>query len=111
MGRPRKRLQRFIGGRGEAMKEVRIAMVGAGWMGRAHSTAFRSVPMVFGPEPALPMLEVVADVNQDSARSLAEAFGFKRWTANWRDVLADPNVDVVDITTPNHLHPEIAIAA
>ena len=93
------------------MKEVRIAIVGAGWMGRAHSTAFRCVPMVFGPEPALPVLEAVADVNQDSARSLADAFGFKRWTADWRDVLADPNVDVVDITTPNHLHPEIAIAA
>lgn len=93
------------------MKEVRVGIVGAGWMGRAHSTAFRSVPMVFGQEPAVPVLETVADVNQDSARSLAEAFGFKRWTTDWRELLSDPNVDVVDITTPNDLHPEIAIAA
>jgi hypothetical protein len=43
------------------MKEVRVAVVGAGWMGRAHATAFRTVPMVFGREPAVPVLEVVAD--------------------------------------------------
>jgi predicted dehydrogenase len=46
--------------------------------------------MVFGPEPAVPVLEAVADVNGDSARSLAEAFGFKRWTTNWRELLSDP---------------------
>jgi predicted dehydrogenase len=93
------------------MREVRIAIIGAGWMGRAHATAFRNVPMVFGREPAVPALEVVVDVNDVAARSLADAFGFKRWISNWRDVLSDPNVDVVDITTPNDLHPEIAIAA
>jgi predicted dehydrogenase len=93
------------------MKEVRVAVVGAGWMGRAHATAFRSVPMVFGPEPAVPVLEVVADVNPQAARSLADAFGFNRWTDDWRSVLSDPTVDVVDITTPNDLHPTIAIAA
>src|SRR5262249_26122237 len=87
------------------------AIVGAGWLGRAHATGFRSVPMVFGRDPALPVLEAVADVNEDSARALADAFGFQRWTTDWRTLLADPNVDVVDITTPNDLHPEIAVAA
>jgi predicted dehydrogenase len=93
------------------MKEVRVAIIGAGWMGRAHATAFRSVPMVFGQESAVPVVEAVADVDEASARSLANAFGFKRWTTNWKELLSDPNVDVVDITTPNDLHPEIAIAA
>jgi predicted dehydrogenase len=80
-------------------------------MGRAHAAAFRSVAMVFGQEPAVPVLEAVADVNETSARSLAEAFAFKRWTNNWKELLNDASVDVVDITTPNDLHPEIAIAA
>lgn len=93
------------------MREVRIAIIGAGWMGRAHATAYRNVPMVFGPEPALPVLDVVADVNPAAARALAEDYGFRRWTQEWRDVLADENVNVVDITTPNDMHPEIAIAA
>ena len=93
------------------MKEVRVAIVGAGWMGRAHATAFRSVPMVFGPDPAVPVLEVAVDINPESARTLAEAFGFKRWSSDWREVLNDPAIDVVDITTPNDMHPTIAIAA
>ena len=79
--------------------------------GSAHATAFRTVPMVFGREPAVPVLEVVADVNEGAAKGLADEFGFARSTADWRDMLHDPNVDVVDITTPNDLHPVIAIAA
>jgi predicted dehydrogenase len=93
------------------MREVRIAIVGAGWMGRAHAMAYRSVPMVFGPEPALPVLDVVADVNPAAARALAQDYGFRRWSQDWRDVIADEKVDVVDITTPNDMHPQIAIAA
>ncbi len=93
------------------MKEVRVAIVGAGWMGRAHATAFRTVPMVFGREPAVPVLQVVADVNEGAAKALASEFGFARSTSDWRDVLSDPDVDAVDITTPNDLHPTIAFAA
>jgi len=93
------------------VKQVRIGVVGAGWMGRAHATAFRSVPMVFGREPAVPVLDMVADVNEDAARSLAESFDFRRAVGDWRAVIADPDIDVIDITTPNNLHPEIAIAA
>lgn len=93
------------------MKEVRIAIVGAGWMGRAHATAFRAVPMVFGHQPAVPVLDVVADVNEDAAKALASEFGFRRSTGDWREVLRDPAVDVIDITTPNDLHPTIAVAA
>ena len=73
--------------------------------------AYRSVPMVFGPEPALPVLNVVADVNPAAARALAEDYGFRRWRQDWHDVIADEKVDVVDITTPNDMHPQIAIAA
>jgi predicted dehydrogenase len=93
------------------MAEVRVAIVGAGWMGRAHATAFRSIPMVFGRKPAVPTLQVVADVNETSARALADEFGFARFTTDWQDLLSDPTVDVIDITTPNDLHPRIAIAA
>ena len=62
----------------------------AGWGGRT-ATAFRTVPMVFGREPAVPVLEVVADVNEGAAKALAEEFGFARWTTDWRDVLEDPS--------------------
>jgi hypothetical protein len=80
-----------------AVKEVRIGLIGAGWMGKAHAVAYRNVPMVFGPEPAVPALEMVADVNPAWAEAAARDLGFARWSADWREVVADPRVDVVDI--------------
>jgi predicted dehydrogenase len=93
------------------VNEVRIGLVGAGWMGKAHAVAYRNVPMVFGPEPAVPALEMVADVNAAWAEAAAHNLGFARWSADWREVVADPRVDVVDITAPNDVHREIALAA
>jgi predicted dehydrogenase len=93
------------------MREIRIGLIAAGWMGKAHSVAYRNVPMVFGPEPAVPKLEMVADDTPDWARRAAHDLGFARWSADWRDVVSDPAVDVIDITAPNHVHPEVALAA
>ena len=93
------------------MKEVRIGLIGTGGMGKAHATAFNNVPLVFGNEPARPRLEIVADVDADAVKAWANNFGFSRWTTDWREIVEDPNVAVVDITTPNHLHAEMAIAA
>ena len=93
------------------MAEVRIGLVGAGWMGRAHSTAYKNVPLVFGNDPAVPTLEMVADIDEGRARAGAESMGFRRWTADWRELVNDPNVDAVDITATNDVHTEIAIAA
>jgi predicted dehydrogenase len=93
------------------MKEVRIGLIGTGGMGKAHAIAFHNVPLVFGNEPARPRLEVVADIDADAVKAWAENFGFARWTTDWREIVEDPNIDLVDITTPNHLHAEMAIAA
>ncbi|HEX2990160.1 MAG TPA: Gfo/Idh/MocA family oxidoreductase [Anaerolineales bacterium] len=93
------------------MKDIRIGLIGTGGMGRAHATAFKNVPLVFGNEPGRPILEIVADVDAKAVEKWAGEFGFPRWTTNWGEVVADPRVDLVDITTPNHLHAEMAIAA
>lgn len=93
------------------MKEVRIGLIGTGGMGKAHATAFKNVPLVFGNEPAQPVLEIVADLDEEALKIWAGDFGFARWTTDWREVVEDPQVDIVDITTPNHLHAEMAIAA
>ena len=93
------------------MKTLNVGLIGAGFMGKAHSLAYAAMPMFFWPAPALPHRYIVADVTEDSAKEAAQRFGFERSTGDWRDVVNDASVDVVDIATPNNTHAEIAIAA
>jgi len=93
------------------MIDIRIGLIGAGFMGKAHAAAFKNVPLIFGNEPGRPILEIIADVDELAVAKRAAEFDFARWTTNWRAVIEDPQVDIVDITTPNHLHAEMAIAA
>ena len=93
------------------MKDIRIGLIGTGGMGKAHATAFKNVPLVFGNEPGRPVLEIVADIDAQAVEKWAGEFGFGRWTTNWHEIIEDSVVDIVDITTPNHLHAEMAVAA
>jgi len=79
-------------------------------MGRAHAIAFRASSAVFDLLVE-PELELLADVDADIARAAAESLGFARSTGYWRELIADPRVDLVDITTPNIMHAEMALAA
>jgi len=90
--------------------ELRIGLVGSGYMGRAHAIAFASASAVFDL-PAQPRLELLADIDDPTARQAAASLGFARSTGDWRELVEDPSVDVVDITSPNSLHAEIALAA
>jgi len=80
-------------------------------MGRAHAAAFESATRVFGTEPAELKIVAVADVSHAAAEDFAKRFAVERSTTNWREIIADPTIDVIDITTPNDVHPEIALAA
>ncbi|MCB0126779.1 MAG: Gfo/Idh/MocA family oxidoreductase [Caldilineaceae bacterium] len=93
------------------MQEVRIGLIGTGFMGKAHATAYKNVPAVFGTELGVPVLTMLADIDEATIERNANSFGIARWTTDWHDLINDPEVDVVDITTPNHLHAEMAIAA
>lgn len=93
------------------MKEIRIGLVGAGWMGKAHSSALLDAQMLFGPEYGTAVFEIVADANEESAKTAQHKIGFKRMTTDWKEVVNDPAVDLVDIATPNSFHYEVAKAA
>jgi predicted dehydrogenase len=93
------------------MTVISVGLIGAGWMGRAHAAAFENATRVFGTAPATLRIAAVADVAEPPARDFADRFGVARWTTDWREIVADPAIDVVDITTPNDVHPEIALAA
>lgn len=93
------------------MKEIRIGLVGAGWMGKANSSALLDAQMLFGPDYGVASFEIVADANEEAAKVAQHKIGFRRMTTDWHDVVMDPNVDLVDIATPNAFHYEVAKAA
>lgn len=93
------------------MQELNVGLIGGGFMGKAHSLAYAGMPMFFWPAPAMPVRKVLAETNADLAATAAKRFGFERSTADWREIIEDPDIHVVDIATPNNLHAEVAIAA
>ncbi|MCZ0756549.1 Gfo/Idh/MocA family protein [Anoxybacillus sp. J5B_2022] len=93
------------------MKKFNVAMIGAGFMGKAHSLSYAGMPMFFWPAPGIPYRKTVVDVTEELAKEAAQRFGYENYTVNWRDVIEDPSIDIVDIVTPNDSHAEIAIAA
>jgi predicted dehydrogenase len=93
------------------MKKLNVGLIGAGFMGKAHSLAYVAMPMFFWPAPAIPVRKTIVDVNDSIAAEAAQRFGFEKSTSDWRSVVEDPEIDIIDIATPNHLHAEIAIAA
>lgn len=94
------------------MTEVmNVAMIGGGFMGKAHAMAYAAMPMFFWPAPAIPHRKVVVDVTDGAAEAARARFGFDEASSDWRAVVNRPDIDVVDICTPNNVHAEIAIAA
>lgn len=87
-----------------------IGLVGTGYMGKCHALAWNGVAPVFG-DVERPRLVALAEVNSELAARKAQEFGFQTSTGNWRDLLANPEIDVISITTPNQFHAEMAIAA
>jgi len=92
------------------VKNPRFALIGTGFMGKAHAIALREVATVFPDVPA-PGLECLVDSDQSKAQHLAASWGFARASDDWLALCQDPGIDVVDICTPNHLHKDMALAA
>ena len=92
-------------------KTLNVAMIGGGFMGKAHALAYAAMPMYFSPAPAIPRRKILVDINADLAKAGAERLGFDESSADWKSVVSRPDIDVVDIVTPNDSHAEIAIAA
>src|SRR5262249_1703997 len=92
-------------------REVGVGVIGLGWMGVVHSRAYRAVADRFPEGGVRPVLVACADEVEDRARDAQKHFGFRRFTADWRTVTDDPDVDVVSVATPNHLHLEIVRSA
>ena len=89
---------------------LRVAMIGYGFMGAAHSQGWRTAPAAFDL-PAKPVMQVVVGRNADAVAEAAERWGWAESATDWREVVARDDIDIVDIVTPGDSHAEIAEAA
>jgi len=91
-------------------KKLNIGMIGRGFMAKAHSNAFRRVGNFFDLAYE-PVLKTVCGTNEAGTRAFADSWGYESVATDWRRVVEDKNIDLIEICVPNSLHAEIAIAA
>ncbi|MEI7984750.1 MAG: Gfo/Idh/MocA family oxidoreductase [Armatimonadota bacterium] len=89
---------------------LNIGLIGYQFMGKAHSNAYRQANHFFDL-PADINMHTICGRNEAAVTKAAETLGWKNIETDWRKVIANPEIDVIDISTPGNLHAEIAIAA
>jgi len=88
-----------------------VGLISVGWMGKLHTRAYRAVPSTYPELGIAPRLVAAADTEPSRARYAVDVLGYATGTTDYREVLADPEVDVVSICAPNFLHAELGVAA
>lgn len=92
------------------MKELRIGMIGYGFMGRAHSNAFRKVGNFFDLKYQ-PVLKAACGRDEAKVKAFAARWGYESVETDWRKLMARDDIDAVDICAPNDQHLKMATAA
>ena len=92
-------------------KELRIGLIGCGFMGRTHSNGYNRVPNFFPELEYRPVLKAVCSRSKDKVAAFAEQWGYESFETDWKEVVSRDDIDAIDICTPNDTHAEIAIAA
>jgi len=91
--------------------ELGVGLISVGWMGKLHTRAYQALPTVYPELGIRPRLVHAADTAADRVEYAKDVLGYAKGSLDYRDVLADPEVDVVSICAPNLLHREIGVAA
>ena len=88
-------------------KTLRVGMVGYGFMGKAHSNAWRQAPYFF-PLRARLELHTICGRHAAGVQAARVQMGWQYSATDWREVVESPLIEIVDINTPNDSHAEIA---
>ncbi|HYP38772.1 MAG TPA: Gfo/Idh/MocA family oxidoreductase [Chloroflexia bacterium] len=95
----------------EAAREIGVGMFGYAFMGKAHSNAYKKLPYMMYPPPAIPRLMAVAGRNEEAVKEAMNRYGYEKYYTDWREMLRDPDVQLFDNGGPNDMHAEPCIAA
>jgi predicted dehydrogenase len=93
------------------MRQAGVGIIGYGFMGKVHAFGYRSIPFYYDPPPLDVRLVGVATSSQGTAEAARLHGGFQTCTADWRRLIERPDIEIVDICSPNHLHAEQLKAA
>lgn len=93
-----------------AKRTLNVALIGSKFMGRTHSNAYLKAPMHFDL-PLEPVMHTIAARDRADLERFAPRWGWRHHSTRWEDVVADDEIGLVDIATPNHVHRDMAIAA
>ncbi len=91
--------------------EIGVGMLGYAFMGKAHTNAYKKIPYMMYPPPAIPRLEAICGRTEDAVREAARRYGYARVYTDWREMIADERVQLFDNGSPNYLHAAPTIAA
>jgi predicted dehydrogenase len=95
----------------DASREIGVGLIGYEFMGKAHSNALKTLPYMVFPPPAVPRLVALAGRTRAAVDAAASRYGFASATTDWHELVANPAVELVDNSGPNHVHAEPCIAA
>jgi predicted dehydrogenase len=90
---------------------LKIGMLGYGFMGKAHSNAFRTIPYMFWPDGARTELHAICGRTEESVRDAASRYGFSNYTTDWRELVNDASVQIFDNVGADDIHFEPTLAA
>jgi predicted dehydrogenase len=92
------------------MQELRVGLVGCGFMGRTHSNAYRRLNNFFSVQHQ-PVLQAACGRDRGRTEAFAHTWGYARAETDWRRLIEAKDIDLIDICVPNVAHKEIAVAA
>src|SRR5258708_34114031 len=93
------------------MKKLGIGLIGFGGVARVHAMAYRAIPLHYGLPANMVNIVGIAETSPEKAQRAAQEIGCEVWTANFRDLLAPDDIDIITCTVPTNHHPDIIVAA
>ncbi len=94
-----------------SVRKINVGLIGSKFMGRTHSNAFAKVSKFFTDLKVEPVMHTIAARDEKDLQAFAPRWGWANYTTNWRALATNPEIDLVDIGTPNDVHKDQALAA
>jgi predicted dehydrogenase len=95
----------------DSRQVLQIGMLGCGFMGKCHANAYKTIPYIYPEANVMPRLSLLCDKDESKVAREAARYGFARCCTDWHELVADPEVTVIDNCGPDPVHVEPTIAA